>query len=108
MDLQGPAAPALIRGQGALSRQLVHFGMLLAALAFASWWTSHTILDTARTRRVANAVLENAEVRHFVAERIATITTPAVGAGTLSVATGAPSTSPQGAQAALGTKLDAV
>src|SRR5258708_4338057 len=53
--------------------------MLCAAFAFASWWTSHTILDTARTRRVTEAVLENADVRHFVANHIASVTAPAVG-----------------------------
>jgi hypothetical protein len=53
--------------------------MLCAALAFASWWTSHTILDTARTRRATDAVLENATVRHFVAGKIASATATAVG-----------------------------
>jgi hypothetical protein len=84
--------------------------MLLATLAFASWWTSHTILDTARTRRVTDAVLENADVRHFVADRIASVTAPAVGTGTLRAATGTASTAGAGTSAAhaLGTKLDAV
>jgi hypothetical protein len=53
--------------------------MLCAALAFASWWTTHTILDTARTRRVTEAVLESEDVRHFVAQHIAAATAPAVG-----------------------------
>src|SRR5438477_5123242 len=53
--------------------------MLCAALAFASWWTSHTILDTARTRRITEAVLESADLRHFVAGHIASVTAPAVG-----------------------------
>src|SRR3954464_9230991 len=53
--------------------------MLCAALAFASWWTAHTILDTGRTRHVAEAVLESADVRHFVANHIASATAPAVG-----------------------------
>ena len=53
--------------------------MLCSALAFGSWWASHTILDTARSRRVTEAVLESAEVRHFVATRIASVTAPAVG-----------------------------
>ena len=52
--------------------------MLCAAFAFAAWWTSHTILDTARTRRVTDAVLASAEVRHFVADRLASATAPAV------------------------------
>ena len=66
-------------GRGSLSKLLIHFGMLCAALAFASWWTSHTILDTARTRRVTEAVLASADLRNFVADHIASVTAPAVG-----------------------------
>jgi hypothetical protein len=66
-------------GRGSISRLFIHFGMLCAALAFASWWTSHTILDTSRTRRVTEAVLENGDVRHFVAAHVASVTAPAVG-----------------------------
>ncbi len=66
-------------GRGSISKLFIHFGMLCAALAFASWWTSHTILDTARTQRVAEAVLQSADVRHFVADHVADITAPAVG-----------------------------
>ena len=62
-----------------MSKLFVHLGMLCAALAFASWWTSHTILDTARTRRVTEAVLGNADLRHFVASHVASVTAPAVG-----------------------------
>jgi len=61
------------------SKLFIHLGMLCAALAFASWWASHTILDVARTRRVTEAVLESADVRHFVAVHIASATAPAVG-----------------------------
>jgi len=68
-----------VTGRGSVSRLLIHLGMLCAALAFASWWSSHTILDTARTRRVTEAVLESADVRHFVATHIASVTAPAVG-----------------------------
>src|SRR5436190_17340445 len=53
--------------------------MLGAALAFASWWTSHTILDTTRTRRITEAVLQSEDLRHFVAEHVASVTAPAVG-----------------------------
>src|SRR3954447_16810424 len=53
--------------------------MLCAAIAFASWWASHTILDTTRTRRITEAVLDSADVRHFVADHIAAATAPAVG-----------------------------
>ena len=66
-------------GRGSVSKLFIHFGMLCAALAFASWWTSHTILDTARTRRVTEAVLESADLRHFVADHVASVTAPAVG-----------------------------
>ena len=66
-------------GRGSASKLLIHLGMLCAAFAFASWWTAHTILDPARTRRIAEAVLENADVRHFVANHVASVTAPAVG-----------------------------
>jgi hypothetical protein len=66
-------------GGGWMNKLFIHFGMLCAALAFASWWTSHTILDTTRTRRVTEAVLESADLRHFVADHIAAVTAPAVG-----------------------------
>ena len=66
-------------GRGSVSKLFIHFGMLCAALAFASWWTSHTILDTARTRRITEAVLQSADLRHFVAGHIASVTAPAVG-----------------------------
>src|SRR6478752_685390 len=62
-----------------MSKLFVHFGMLCAALAFASWWTSHTILDTTRTRRITEAVLQSADLRHFLADHIASVTAPAVG-----------------------------
>jgi hypothetical protein len=65
--------------RSSLGRLFVHIGMLCATLAFASWWTTHTILDTARTRRVTDAVLDNKQLRDFVATRIATATAPAVG-----------------------------
>jgi hypothetical protein len=79
-----------VTGRGSVSKLFVHLGMLCAALAFASWWTSHTILDTARTRRVTEAVLGSADLRSFVADHIASVTAPAVGvsasAATTSVA----------------------
>ena len=56
-------------GSGGSGQLFIHFGMLLATLAFASWWTSHTILDTARTRKATDAVLENAIFRHSSRER---------------------------------------
>jgi len=64
--------------RGGIGTTLIHFGMLLATLAFASWWTSHTILDTQRTRHVTTAVLENANLRHFVADKVASATAPTV------------------------------
>ena len=66
-------------GRGTVSKLFIHFGMLCAALAFASWWTSHTILDTARTKRITEAVLESADLRHFIADHVASVTAPAVG-----------------------------
>jgi hypothetical protein len=68
---------------GRFSKLFIHFGMLCAALAFASWWTTHTILDTSRTRRVTQAVLESDDLRHFVASHIASVTAPAVGASVI-------------------------
>jgi amino acid transporter len=53
--------------------------MLCAALTFASWWTSHTILDTGRTRRVVDTVLASTELRQFVAGQVASVTAPALG-----------------------------
>src|SRR3954463_7824207 len=110
MDLRGVAPSGFTRSPGGVSQLVMHLGMVFATLAFASWWTSHTILDTARTRRVTNAVLENAEVRHFVAGKVAAITAPAVGIPTLSAATGTTHTASPAAsaQGALGSKLDAV
>jgi len=70
-----------------VSKLFIHFGMLCAALAFASWWTSHTILDTARTRRVTQTVLESADLRHFVASHVASVTAPAFGVTAGAVAT---------------------
>jgi hypothetical protein len=69
--------------QGGFGRLFIHLGMLCATLAFASWWTSHTILDTARTRRVTDAVLSNATMRDFVATKVASVTAPALGTPTL-------------------------
>jgi branched-subunit amino acid transport protein AzlD len=68
-----------VTGRGSVSRLFIHFGMLCAAFAFASWWASHTILDTTRTRSITEAVLESADLRHFVAGHIASVTAPAVG-----------------------------
>jgi hypothetical protein len=65
-------------GRGSVSKLCIHFGMLCAALAFSSWWTSHTILDTARTRRVTEAVLQSPQVRQFVADHIAAATAPSL------------------------------
>jgi hypothetical protein len=66
---------------------LTHVGMLCAALAFGSWWASHTVLDTGRTRRVTDAVLENATFRHYVAGRIGPVVAGAVGQPHLQSAT---------------------
>jgi hypothetical protein len=65
--------------RSSLGRWFVHIGMLCATLAFASWWTTHTILDTARTRRVTDTVLDNKQLRDFVATKVAAATAPAVG-----------------------------
>ena len=72
--------------RGSASKLLIHFGMLCAALAFASWWTSRTILNTSRTRRITETVLDSAQLRHFVAGHVAAITAPAVGVTSLAAA----------------------
>jgi hypothetical protein len=69
-----------VTGRRTASRLCIHFGMLCAALAFASWWTSHTILDVSRTRRVTETVLSSEDLRHYLAGRISTATAPAIGA----------------------------
>lgn len=74
-------------GRSRSGRSLVHVGMLLAGLAFASWWTSHTILDTARTRRVTDAVIGSVELRHYLAQTLSPVVSQSVGAPALSAAT---------------------
>lgn len=91
---------------GGRQQLLVHFGMLLATLAFASWWTTHTILDSARTRRVTNAVLENTDVRHYVANTVASVVAPSVGAPRLKNATN--SASAAQSNAVVANRLNAV
>jgi hypothetical protein len=93
-----------MRTTGGFARLLVHFGMLLATLAFASWWTSRTILDPSRTRRVTTTVLEDADLRHYVAHEIAPVVASAVGPQKLSTATGGT----QAANAAAEQRLSAV
>ena len=107
---RGAITPRPGGGSGGAGRVLIHFGMLLATLAFASWWTSHTILDTARTRRATDAVLENANLRHYVAGKIASAVTPAVGTSAVSAATGTAHTSnpARSGGSALETRLDTV
>lgn len=95
--------------RGGAGGLLIHFGMLLATLAFASWWTSHTILDTARTRRTTDAVLENTEVRHFVADKVASVVAPSVGVPALNAAAGTNrATTAASSQAVLADRLGAV
>ena len=97
-------------GSSGSGQLFIHFGMLLATLAFASWWTSHTILDTARTRQATDAVLENANLRHYVAGKVASVVTPAVAPPALSAATNAthPANPALSNQRVLETRLDTV
>lgn len=62
-----------------IARLLIHVGMMCAALAFASWWMSNTLLDTGRTARITDAALSNAAFRGFVADRIASVTASSLG-----------------------------
>lgn len=78
------------RRAGGTAQLLTHLGMLLAALAFGSWWTTHTVYDTTRTRRVAAVVLASPELRSYVADRIAPVVLGALPPG----AAGATSTAP--------------
>lgn len=64
------SAPRETRG---IARLATHIGMALAAMAFASWWMTNTVYDTARTRRVAEIVLASADLRDYVAGRIAPV-----------------------------------
>lgn len=69
--------PTLFRG--GIGKALVHYGMLLATLAFASWWTSHTILDPGRSRRVVQAVLSDKQFRMLIADNVGPPIVTAVG-----------------------------
>jgi hypothetical protein len=80
--------------------------MLCAALAFGSWWASHTVLDTGRTRRVTDAVLENATFRHYVAGRIGPVVAGAVGQPHLQSATATRTSAAASEQTVL--RIDAV
>jgi hypothetical protein len=44
--------------------------MLLCGVAFTGWYAQHTVLDTARTERIATTVLSDVTVRNFVAGQI--------------------------------------
>jgi hypothetical protein len=63
---------------GGRARLLTHLGMVLAALAFSSWWTTHTVFDTTRSRRIAEVALTSAPLRAYVAEAIAPVVSAAV------------------------------
>src|SRR6188472_1333578 len=71
--------------------------MLVAGLAFTGWYASRTVLDTARTERVAHAVLTDETIRDFIAERIEPVLTraaPGAAAALTAQAGGASPTSP--------------
>ncbi len=70
------------RQAGATAQLLTHLGMALAAMAFASWWTTHTVYDTTRTRRIATVVLASPELRSYVADKIAPVIVQALPPGT--------------------------
>ena len=57
---------------------LVRVGMVLAALAFTSWWSSHTIFNPDRTAQVADAVLTDAQFRGYLASVMAPVIIEAV------------------------------
>lgn len=60
--------------------------MVLATLAFSSWWLTHTILDTSRTERVTRAVLDDVPMRSYIAGKLAPVVSQAVGAMSLNTA----------------------
>jgi len=69
------------RRAGSTAQLLTHLGMALAAMAFASWWTTHTVYDTTRTRRIAAIVLTSPELRSYVADKIAPVIVQALPPG---------------------------
>lgn len=78
------------RRAGRTAQLLTNVGMLLAALAFGSWWTTHTVYDTTRTRRVASVVLASPDLRSYVADKIAPVVANALPEGTGSATATAP------------------
>lgn len=57
---------------------ILRLGMILAALAFTSWWSSHTIFNPDRTAEVADAVLADAQFRGYLAGVMAPVIVAAV------------------------------
>ncbi|MBS1836849.1 MAG: hypothetical protein JST64_04035 [Actinobacteria bacterium] len=83
------------RRAGGTAQLLTHLGMALAALAFASWWTTHTVYDTTRTRRIAAIVLASPDLRSYVAEKIAPVVVQALPPGSPAATPAAPLSSDQ-------------
>lgn len=57
---------------------LVRVGMILATLAFTSWWSSQTIFNPDRTARVADSVLTDSQFRGYLASVMAPVIIKAV------------------------------
>lgn len=104
-----------------MSRLLLHWGMLFAALAFTGWWATRTVLDTHRTREVAHVVLADASFRSYVAGAVATAAaqvdpgigqlasgSPAPGAPSTAPIPGAPGGAPSGTSDALESRISTV
>jgi hypothetical protein len=66
-----------------VSRILLRLGMLLAGLAFTSWWVTHTVFDTSRTEKVTHAVLSDGDFRSFLAREISPSVSAAVPLGSI-------------------------
>ena len=71
----GPTA-ILLRVRRALGTIFLTLGLLSASLALSAWWVQHTAFDTANTSTIAEAALQNPELRadlaRGIADRVAT------------------------------------
>ncbi len=53
-----------------LAALLMSAGLIVGSLTLSGWWIRQTILDPARTERVADAILQNPSVRRELAKRM--------------------------------------
>jgi len=70
-----------------VGRPIIRLGMLVAGLCFTAWWVQHTMLDPARTERIAHVVLDDADFRDYLSKAIQPAVSHAVPAVALQTAT---------------------